>query len=205
MKTTEGKAIIKERLSIYDILNYYAPRKINKDGMCCCPIHTENRPSCKINKNDTFFCFSCGKHGDSIALVGAIFNLDFKSAINKIITDFGLQNILDKDNDKLSQKVADEINKKNLEKKQKQSIQELNTLITKTLLQDRRVCVKLHDKSLLNEREITLYAQTKERIKKLETIYVALNKLSFNTQDIAKPTDIIKANKNFFDELKNPT
>ena len=39
-----------------------------KRGYISCPFHRERTPSCKLYEH-TFFCFGCGKSGDSISLV----------------------------------------------------------------------------------------------------------------------------------------
>jgi DNA primase len=54
-----------------------------------CIFHKERTPSL-LFKNNKFRCFGCGKSGDAIALVMYLFNLDYKSAVHKIYSDFKL-------------------------------------------------------------------------------------------------------------------
>ena len=77
---------------IGDIIAHYRPDiTIRERGNICCPVHKDKTPSAKINeKRNTIKCFGCGFCGDSIDLVGALFNLNFREACDKIMQDFGL-------------------------------------------------------------------------------------------------------------------
>lgn len=47
-----------------------------------CPIHNEKRPSFAMyDETNTYYCFSCGSHGDSYTLIMEIENVEFKEAI----------------------------------------------------------------------------------------------------------------------------
>lgn len=69
---------IKQAYSMRDIVERYGV-KVNRAGMCCCPIHGEKNPSMKIYK-DSFNCFACGAHGDIFTFVQKLDHCDFKTA-----------------------------------------------------------------------------------------------------------------------------
>lgn len=48
-----------------------------------CPFHSERTPSFKVDpKRQTFFCFGCNEHGDSIAFIQKYKGLSFKNTIS---------------------------------------------------------------------------------------------------------------------------
>lgn len=80
-------AVIKDRLTMRDVLNRYG-FKLQKDFICC-PFHSEKTPSMRIHKK-YFYCFGCGEQGDVITFVQKLFNLSFSDTLKKIDTDFNL-------------------------------------------------------------------------------------------------------------------
>ena len=80
--------IIKDRLTMSEVLERYGYEP-NKKGFMCCPFHLEKAPSMKIYEKD-YHCFGCGEHGDVITFVQKLFNLSFQEALKKIDIDFGL-------------------------------------------------------------------------------------------------------------------
>ena len=61
----------------------------DRHGMVCCPFHSDNHPSMKLN--DTYYyCFGCGANGDAIDLTAKLFDLNPRQAAEKLIHDFGL-------------------------------------------------------------------------------------------------------------------
>ena len=55
----------------------------------CCPFHSDNDPSMKLN--DTYYyCFACGANGDAIDLTAKLFDLNPRQAAEKLASDFGL-------------------------------------------------------------------------------------------------------------------
>ena len=61
----------------------------DRHGMVCCPFHSDNDPSMKLN--DTYYyCFGCGANGDAIDLTAKLFDLNPRQAAEKLINDFGL-------------------------------------------------------------------------------------------------------------------
>ena len=72
------KEEILESVSMRDVVERYGIR-INHNGMCCCPIHSERHPSMKIYK-DGYKCFACNSSGDIFSFVQAMEGCDFKTA-----------------------------------------------------------------------------------------------------------------------------
>ena len=179
---TEKKNLIKNSITIKQVIDRYAPREVSHNGFCLCPIHGEKTPSCKINiDNNTFFCFGCGAKGDIISFVENVLNIDFVQAINILGNDFNL----DFDGEPLSEEEfmakceaerQEEI-KKNKELKRKEFILQENEKISKLLLTLRKRCVILYSKPMISEYEMNDYLKSKERIKRLEDIYLTLNNL----------------------------
>lgn len=69
---------IKQTVSMKDVLGRYGI-KINKNGMCCCPIHHEKHPSMKVFP-DGYKCFACNSSGDVITFVQQMEGCSFKDA-----------------------------------------------------------------------------------------------------------------------------
>ena len=61
---------------------------IRKNGMACCPFHSDKHPSMKIDKN--YHCFACGIGGDAIDYISRMFGLTQYQAAKKLIDDFSL-------------------------------------------------------------------------------------------------------------------
>lgn len=58
---------IKQSISMQDVLSKYGV-KVNRNNMCCCPIHGERHPSMKIFP-DGYKCFACGSAGDIFTFI----------------------------------------------------------------------------------------------------------------------------------------
>jgi 5S rRNA maturation endonuclease (ribonuclease M5) len=57
-----------------------------KKNKALCPVHNEKTPSLQYYpKTNSCFCFGCSKSFDSIALYQAVHNVDFKTALNKMV------------------------------------------------------------------------------------------------------------------------
>lgn len=69
---------IKENVSMSDVLAKYGI-SINRNGMCCCPIHGERHPSMKVF-SDGYKCFACNSNGDIFKFVQEMERCDFKQA-----------------------------------------------------------------------------------------------------------------------------
>ena len=61
-------------------------KKSGKNFMCKCPFHEDKRPSFYIyTQTNSFYCFSCGKGGDTITFTKEFYNLSFQEAIRFIL------------------------------------------------------------------------------------------------------------------------
>ena len=60
------------------------PKKRNGNVLCLCPFHDDKTVGSFVVYKNGFHCFSCGEHGDIIALAMQIFQCDFKEACEKI-------------------------------------------------------------------------------------------------------------------------
>ena len=63
--------------------------EVNFGDMAHCPFHEDRTPSMKLYE-DHFYCFGCGKHGDVIDLVAALFAIPPYNAACKLADDFGV-------------------------------------------------------------------------------------------------------------------
>lgn len=99
-------------ITMEDILNKY--NIANRHSMFSCPFHADKTPSAKAYKN-TFYCFSCNRHGDIIQFIQYYFNLSFRQAMQKINEDFNLGlNI----NEKIDYSKIEEIKQQRLKKEE---------------------------------------------------------------------------------------
>ena len=69
---------IKQTTSMRDVLAKYGVN-VNRNNMCCCPIHGEKHPSMKVFP-DGFKCFACGANGDIFSFVQQMEGCSFKEA-----------------------------------------------------------------------------------------------------------------------------
>lgn len=71
--------LIKSRLSCRELLtmNGY---DINRQNKCRCAFHDDAKPSMQVY-DDGYHCFSCGAHGDVIALAAQLYGTDNREAI----------------------------------------------------------------------------------------------------------------------------
>lgn len=58
----------------------------------CCPFHNEKTPSFYVNDDKAFYhCFGCGAHGDIIRFVVEQDGMDFRSAVESLAAEAGLE------------------------------------------------------------------------------------------------------------------
>jgi len=94
----ENIKLIKENVSIIDVLNLYGI-KLNYKNMCICPIHKDSNPSFKFYEDGHFKCYGCGKNGDVIDLIKSIENISQFEAINFLLKRFNLKEKYQNDKD----------------------------------------------------------------------------------------------------------
>ena len=74
---------IKQNNKMIDVVRRYGI-EVNAKNMCSCPFHGEDRhPSMKIY-DDSFYCFTCSRHGDIFSFVMYMDNVDFKTAFYQL-------------------------------------------------------------------------------------------------------------------------
>jgi len=78
---------VKDAISTREVASFYGI-KVSRNGMCCCPFHSDKHPSMKLDRR--YHCFGCGEDGDVINFVGKLYNLSPYTAAVKLITDFKL-------------------------------------------------------------------------------------------------------------------
>lgn len=201
MKLEEKKELVTRSVSIYDVLNVYAPRKITANGMCCCPIHNEKHPSFKIYDRNRFCCFACGKKGDVLEFAMALFSIDFKSAVDKLSADFGLNAILSEDKRKeIEKKQREERERRKYEQKQKQLVRYYTDKLSDLMIMSRKKCSYWFRKSMLTNEEMKSYADEKNTLREAERIYMELNHLSLQgaTQ---KTSEVLSEHKDYLSNL----
>ena len=100
----------KEKADIISVVSdYVSLKKSGRYYMGNCPFHSEKTPSFFLYpETNTFHCFGCGKHGDSISFIMEMDSLDYVSTLKKLAEKFGIE--LEYDNS------FNTNNKKNLDK-----------------------------------------------------------------------------------------
>ena len=61
---------------------------VNRNGMACCPFHSDRHPSMKLDTR--YHCFGCQADGDAIDLTGRLFGLEPVDAVKKLAADSGI-------------------------------------------------------------------------------------------------------------------
>ena len=84
---------IKEKADIVSVVSdYLSVKKSGRYYTGNCPFHSEKTPSFFVYpETNSFHCFGCGKHGDSISFVMELESLDYVSTIKKLADKFGIQ------------------------------------------------------------------------------------------------------------------
>ncbi len=78
---------VKEQMTARKAAEFYG-LKVGRNGMACCPFHSDKHPSMKIDRN--YHCFACGVGGDAVDYVSRMFGLSQLDAAKKLIEDFSL-------------------------------------------------------------------------------------------------------------------
>ena len=83
---------IKENSDIVSVISEYVQIKQNgKYFVCNCPFHHEKTPSFFIYpETNTFHCFGCGKHGDSISFIMEMDSVNYVEALTKLSDKFNI-------------------------------------------------------------------------------------------------------------------
>ena len=79
---------LKARVTVPQAAAHYGV-KVDRSGMCCCPFHSDETPSMKINET-YYYCFGCHTTGDVIDFTARLFDLSPLEAARKLASDFGI-------------------------------------------------------------------------------------------------------------------
>ena len=88
MNNTRIYDTLKARVTVPQAAAHYGVR-IGRNGMCCCPFHSDKTPSMKINET-YYYCFGCHSTGDVIDFTSRLFDLSPLDAARKLAADFGI-------------------------------------------------------------------------------------------------------------------
>ena len=80
-------AVVKSKVSVPSVVEMYLPEVKPLHNRIPCPIHNGTDRNLLLH-NDHFYCFVCNEGGDVIRLVRHIFGCDFRTALERINTDF---------------------------------------------------------------------------------------------------------------------
>lgn len=94
MKIREAATLIRQAISMEQIVSNYLPAAHIKNGFINCPFHAEKTSSLKLYDN-TFYCFGCHARGDALDFVGKLFGVSPLAAVERINNDFNLSLALD--------------------------------------------------------------------------------------------------------------
>lgn len=78
---------VRSKVSAREAAEYYG-LKVGRNGMACCPFHSDRHPSLKLDER--FHCFGCGADGDVIDYVSRFTGLTLYESAVKLCNDFGI-------------------------------------------------------------------------------------------------------------------
>lgn len=83
---------VKEAVNIVDLVGDYVDlKRTGKNHKGLCPFHQEKTPSFIVTEErGTFKCFGCQEHGDAIAFIMKIEQLDFADAVRFLAKRYGI-------------------------------------------------------------------------------------------------------------------
>lgn len=183
--------IIKERLSIVDVISSYI--KIEPSGKnykAKCPFHNEKTPSFFIStERSSYYCFGCGAKGDIFSFVEHFEGTDFLGALKILALRAGVT--LDTYSSELS---------KDEKERWYQIMEEATTYFEAELIKNLEACAYLTSRGLTNE-TISLfrvgYAPNSWR-----SVSDFLLKKGFSQNDLEKVGLIKKSDSGFYDRFR---
>lgn len=83
---------ILEKANILEVIQTYRQlKKAGKYWKCLCPFHAEKTPSFTVNEStNTYFCFGCEKHGNTIGFIMEMEKMTFPEAIHHLAVKYGV-------------------------------------------------------------------------------------------------------------------
>lgn len=82
------KELILSTLTMEQVLQLYAPRKVHKNR-CACPLHNGKDENFTLYKN-SFHCWVCNQSGDVIKFVSLLNDISYLEAMKQLDKDFAL-------------------------------------------------------------------------------------------------------------------
>ncbi len=91
MASNDATALIKERISIVELINRYIPlRQVGNRYVAPCPFHQETKPSFNVTQDGRFHCFGCQKSGDIFTFWMEYHGVSFKDALEQLALEAGV-------------------------------------------------------------------------------------------------------------------
>ena len=90
---TEDIELVRSRARIDDVVSSYVTLKPSGAGTLkgLCPFHDEKTPSFQVTPaRGLYYCFGCGKGGDTVSFVQEINNLSFREAVEFLADKYGV-------------------------------------------------------------------------------------------------------------------
>ena len=93
MTPGDNVSLIKDKLTIVDVVSRYAQLKPKGNRMAaCCPFHQEKTPSFYVDpRRNLYHCFGCGKGGDLIHFTQEIEGLSFRESLDFLADLAGIE------------------------------------------------------------------------------------------------------------------
>ena len=160
---------VKRAVTMDQILNAYGYHV--KHGKMMCPFHADRNASLKVYaKNNSWYCFGCGKGGSVIDFVMAQEGCGFSQAVNAVCDTFGIdahvtENPLDIDNAMKCRRSIDFLTEKMIE--QLDALDEYHEAEMDTVTQiSRRIYAKKREE--MTARDYTMKLLCDDRMNRLE-------------------------------------
>ncbi len=91
MASNDAITLIKERISIVDLINRFVPlRQVGNRFVAPCPFHQETKPSFNVTPDGRFYCFGCQKSGDIFTFWMEYHGVSFRDALEQLAAEAGV-------------------------------------------------------------------------------------------------------------------
>ena len=91
MAANDAVELIKQRISIVDLIGRYIPlRQMGNRFVAPCPFHQETKPSFNVTPDGRFYCFGCQKSGDIFTFMMEYHGLSFRDALEQLSQEAGV-------------------------------------------------------------------------------------------------------------------
>jgi DNA primase len=88
----EDVVAVRSATNIVGVISQYVQlRRVGRRWQGLCPFHDERTPSFSVNEAEgLYYCFGCGKRGDSITFVREVEGVDFVGAVERLAAKAGV-------------------------------------------------------------------------------------------------------------------